>query len=229
MDADPQDLQRNAPKRCGAGQRRGKAKPGPACPGDDRAARELFSGRRRPDPEMVLGERHCAVFERFDRALAVEPGWSDETVDTPADHAFDEGSSIGDPMRRMVAGKTEELAFARCRIARPNPFAETMMLRFVAMKIAVEEDFQPFVRPSAEARREGRAGNDRRIAPMIGHDEQRQPRSDVSAEEVAQAIDFALESRRDVMDRRQEEAIARHSSECGAATTAAPVDEQSFT
>ena len=79
------------------------------------------------------------------------------------------------------------------------------MTRIVAVKIAVQEHFHAFIRPGAQASRKRRAGNDRAIAPMVGHDKHRHPVTDVRPKQVGQTIDLALEPRRDIVDRREDE------------------------
>jgi hypothetical protein len=52
----------------------------------------------------------------------------------------------------------------------------------------------------AKARREWRAGNDRRIAPMVRHDEHRQSFANVGAKKVNQTVHLAFKTWRNVMN-----------------------------
>src|SRR5438128_1621863 len=57
----------------------------------------------------------------------------------------------------------------------------------------------------AEPRRKCRPGHDRRIPPMVRHDEHRDPLADGGMEHLAKAIDLAFEAGRDVVDRGEQQ------------------------
>jgi hypothetical protein len=48
---------------------------------------------------MVFGDCDAALGEGGERAFAIEPRRSDESVDTPADYVFDKRSALGDSRR----------------------------------------------------------------------------------------------------------------------------------
>jgi hypothetical protein len=57
----------------------------------------------------------------------------------------------------------------------------------------MDEHFGTSVRPFAQPRSEGRSGSDRRFAPVIGHDQQRQPvRRRMPPEVIAKPVDRAF-------------------------------------
>jgi hypothetical protein len=64
----------------------------------------------------------------------------------------------------------------------------------------VKEDFNSSIRPAAQTCREGRTGHDRSIAPMVWDDQHRDPIADERCKQIDEAIDLALEARRDIMN-----------------------------
>ncbi len=85
----------------------------------------------------------------------------------------------------------------------PNAIGRAGMARLVT----VEKPWRKIrtrLRPSPQPRREGRAGHDRRVAPMVRHHQQRDPVADVTPQQIAEPVHLALKARRDVVDRRQQ-------------------------
>ena len=74
------------------------------------------------------------------------------------------------------------------------------MLRFVAMGKAVKEHLDALLGPSSKTPRERRAGDNRRVAPMVRDHEHGEPRADMRRKQVEQPIDLAFEAGRDVVD-----------------------------
>src|SRR4051812_23841219 len=71
------------------------------------------------------------------------------------------------------------------------------------MIVAVEEYLGSALRPPSELRRERTAGDDRRVSPMIGHDQHRHAIADVGTQGLDQRLDLALEPGRDIVDRSE--------------------------
>ena len=72
----------------------------------------------------------------------------------------------------------------------------------------MQEDFETGLRPSAQTRREGRAGHDRRVAPMVRHHQQRDPVAHMKAQQVGQPVHLVFKARRDVVDGREQKAVS---------------------
>ncbi len=117
---------------------------------------------------------------------------------------FDQRPAALDAGPRFGLGQAEELALAGGQPVGAHPVGRPGVAHAVAMVIAVEEDLEARVRPVPEPARETRTGADRGVAPMVRHDQQRDPLPDVGRHQVEQPIDLVLEPRRDVMDRGQE-------------------------
>ena len=154
---------------------------------------------------MVFRDGYVAFSERRERALTVEPGGRDKAVDGAADDVLEQQPAFDDSRARLVAREAQEFAFARRHEPRANPVGAPHVPSLIPMEEAVKEDFRPGFGPAAQARGEGRAGNNWRIAPMVRNDEHRHAIADMRAEHVEQPVDLAFEARRYVVDRRKQE------------------------
>ena len=150
---------------------------------------------------MILGNRDFALGKRSARALAIKPCRGNETVDAPADHIFDQRSSLSYAAGRIFKREAEELAFSCSHQPCPEAVGLPLVSGLVAVKIAVEEDFNSGIGPGAKPRRERRTRDDRGGAPMVGHDQHREAIADERCKQIDELIDLALETRRDIMDR----------------------------
>ena len=151
---------------------------------------------------MILGKRESGIGERRPRAIGIEPGGGDEARRRAPGDILDQCLATPHPPQRLGMGQAQEFAFAGGHVLRLEPGGGAGVPTVVAMRPAVDEHLDPLVRPAAQPPREG--GGDRRAAPVIGHDQHRQPPPDVRREMVEQAVDLALEAGRDVVDRGEQ-------------------------
>ena len=79
----------------------------------------------------------------------------------------------------------------------------------VTVEMAVEENLDPALCPTAQSRGEWRTGNDRRVAPMVGDDQHRQSLADVRCEQAQKRVDLAFEARRHVVNRSEHKRLTR--------------------
>lgn len=179
MDADAEHVEGRVAESGRGRDRRCETKRRPARPGDDRPASEPRAACRRPDAEMILGDRDPGVFQCRERAIAVQPGRRDEAIDRPSDDIFQQRPASSDAPGCILARETEELALACGQEASSQAIAGSRMRRLVAMEIAVQENFRAPVRPPAQARCKGRARDDRRVPPVVRHHEHRHPAPDI--------------------------------------------------
>jgi len=159
---------------------------------------------------VVFGDRNPAIAKRLDGTFAVEPGRRDEAVDAPADDVFKQCTPFDDAGGSIFARQAEEFAFSRGHIFCAKSVRCGAMPRLVAMEIAVQENFRSRLGPAAKPFGEGGSGNDRSVAPMVGNDEHRHAVADVRPKEVEQPVDLTFEARRDVVDRRKQEAFGAY-------------------
>ena len=150
---------------------------------------------------MIFGNLDSTFGKGGAGPIAIEPGRSDETIDAPSDHIFEQRSTFGYPAGRILKRETQEFAFSGSHEAGAEAVGLLVVPRLIAMEIAVEEDFDSCIRPVAQARSERRTGNDRSAAPMIGNDQHREPISDERRKQIDELIDLALEARRNIVDR----------------------------
>src|SRR5690242_18080720 len=81
------------------------------------------------------------------------------------------------------------------------------MLSLVAVSEAVQQHLDALIGPAAQPSGERRARNDRRIPPVIGNHQHRQALADMWPEQIDQAVDLAFEARRNVVNRREQQAL----------------------
>ena len=143
----------------------------------------------------------------FARSLAVKPGGGDKAVDRAAYHVFDEVPPSSDPGLGFAPREAQKLALARSHEARLHPVAGAGILSLVAMGEAMEEHLDPLLRPAPQPRGESRARNDRSIAPMVRNDQHGEALANVRREQVHQSVDLAIEARRNVVNRREQQAL----------------------
>jgi len=155
---------------------------------------------------MIFCNRDRASAKGLDRAGTIEPSWGDKSIDPATDHVFDQASAADDPLHRVLATKPKKFALARGHEPGAKSLAGPKMVAVVAMGEAVQEHLDALVRPGSQAAGERRPRNDRRFAPMIGHDEHGERGSDMREQEVEQPIDVAFEPWRYIMNRCQQEA-----------------------
>jgi len=167
-----------------------------------------LASRWRPYSEVVLGDGNRTVAQRFHCAWPVQPRRSNEAGDRASGDVLEQASALTDPGGRGGSIKPKELAFARGHEARPQTIAGAGVSDLVAVEESMEEDFESNFRPPPQARGEGRAGSDRRIAPMVRHHQHRDAIADVTAQQIGEPVRFALEAWRDVVDRRQQKAVS---------------------
>ena len=141
--------------------------------------------------------------ERFASAVPVKPGRGDEAVDRPADDLFEKLLPFGDASGGLSARQAQELAFARGHELGAYPVCGAGMLGFVPMGEPMKEYLDALIGPAAQARGEGRAGDDRGIAPVVRNDQHRQALTDMWPQQIDQPVDLAFEARRHVVDRRK--------------------------
>ena len=79
MDSDTKHVEWDVAQCRSRRQRGGETQPCSTCPGNHGTASQLFSGCRRPDPEMIFGNRQCELAERLVRSIAVQPGRRDKS------------------------------------------------------------------------------------------------------------------------------------------------------
>jgi hypothetical protein len=144
---------------------------------------------------MVLGQRDSRVSQGLSRAISVKPCRRDEPVYPASDHILDQDSAGRDPLSRLIPRKTQELAFPRGHETSPEPVGARFVASLVAMMKAVEEHLDAGVGPVSKPRREGRTGDNWRIAPMVWNDQHRQTETDMFAEHIDKLIDFGFEAR----------------------------------
>lgn len=181
---------------------------------------------------MVLSDSDAAITQRLDRAVAVEPCWRNESGNRTADNILQQSAPAFDPGPGFVSIQAEELPFTGGHPMRLQAISGSVVSRRIPMEVSVEEDFQPGFGPFAEPGREWAPGDDRRVAPMVGHDEQGDSTADVRRERVDELQDLALETRPDVMNRRKDYTLC-HRPAFGRARLVPPAipdgSEQSFT
>ena len=96
MHADPQHRHRRALQQCCSGERGHEAHPGAARPGDHRAPCKLRTRRRRPDPQVIFGNRDARLGKRLARSRPIQPCRGDEAGDRLAGDVLDDALSVGD-------------------------------------------------------------------------------------------------------------------------------------
>jgi len=174
---------------------------------------------------MIFGNRDSTFGEGGPGAFAIEPCRGDETVDAPADHIFEQRSSFRNPAGRILEREAKEFAFSCGHEPGAKPVGLAVMSRLIAVEIAVQEDFDPTIRPGAQTRRERRPGDDRSAAPMVGNNQHREPISNERRKQTYEAIDLAFEARRHIMDRCEEKVLtaSRHSRASAPSVSLLPV------
>ena len=103
---------------------------------------------------MIFCNRDSTGGKRGAGAFAIEPCRGDETVDSPADHIFEQRPSFRDSAGRVFEREAKELAFSGSHEPGAKAVGFSTMSRLIAVEIAVKEDFASGVRPSAQTRRE---------------------------------------------------------------------------
>lgn len=150
---------------------------------------------------MILGNLDPTFGQGRAGAITIEPCRGNETIDAPADHVFEQRSTLGYPARRIPEREAQEFAFSSGHQPSAEAVGLLLMSGLIAMEIAVEEDLDSRIRPGAEACREGRTRDDRSVSPMVGNDQHREPITDEGCKEIDEMIDLAFEAGRDIMDR----------------------------
>lgn len=136
----------------------------------------------------------------------VEPRRGNEARDRLTDDILDEGASVSDPLARLRPRQAQEFAFPGGQEPRPKT-VETAMFLLIAMIVAVKEYFDAAVGPAAQPGSEWRTGANLAGPPMIGYDQHGQSGADEGLDLAHQPVDLRLETRRDVVDRCEEEAL----------------------
>lgn len=210
MNSDPKHLDRRMTKHCSGGYRRGQAPAAPAGPSDNRARGERLAARRRPYPPMIFREWSADVPQRLEGSLAVKPGGRDEPGDGCSRDVLDQRTAGADQLRRPSAREAEKFAFAGGHESGTQPIRGAGVLGGVAMKIAVDEHLDAGLGPAAQTRCKRGAGDNRRVSPVVRDDEHCQALADMGPKKLEEAVDLAFETRRDIVDRREQKALAVH-------------------
>ena len=158
---------------------------------------------------MIFRDRHGRFGQSLERAAAVEPGGSDEAVERPPDHVFDQRASFADAVGGVTARQTKKFAFPGGHQACLQPTGGAPMTCVVAVEVAVQEHLDATVSPAAQPRGEGGARDDRRVTPMVRHNQHCEPLADMRLNKRQQLVDLAFETRRYIVDGGQQQAAAR--------------------
>jgi len=155
---------------------------------------------------VIFRQINLRFAKRLERSVTVKPCGGYETVDPPADHILEQSPPLGNPLASFLLSQAKELSLASRHAAGAQPIHCTFVPSFVAVEKAVQEDFNSTVCPAAKAGREWRTRNYRRLMPVVGHDQHRDPISHGSFKPLDKRIDLCLEAGRNVMNGREQEA-----------------------
>src|SRR6476659_10306138 len=108
---------------------------------------------------MIFGDGDRLIVERFESSLSVQPGGSDEAVDRPPSHIFDERASAADSSQGFGFRETEEFALRGRHEGRTKAVGGSFVPAVIAMEKAVEEHLDAFIGPAAQPRGKARAGD----------------------------------------------------------------------
>lgn len=195
MNPDAKNIQGNVPKGGRSSERGKQTPPGAARPGYYRSARELFPSRGRPHAHVVFSQRNACLAQRIESTRTIEPGGRDEAIDLLADYVFDQIAPGLQAIRCLFAGKAKKLALASSHETRAKPIARTRMSAVITVVETVQKHLNPVRSPIAKAACERRPWDDRRIPPMIGHDEHGHSRADMNLKAINKPIHFSFEAR----------------------------------
>jgi hypothetical protein len=153
---------------------------------------------------MVLCNRHLSLSKSRDCSRTVKPCGSYEPGDRPAGDIFEQAPSIGDPRGGLANRQAQKLAFTGRHDARSQSISCTTVSALVAMVEPVQENLEALVGPRAQAASERRTGHDRRLAPVVRDGEQGDAIAYVGSQQIKQLLHLALEARRDVVNRGEQ-------------------------
>ncbi len=198
-DPDGRHVRQDAPGEGGKGQRRGGARRRPARPCDHRSSCKNPVARTIPDSPVILGDGQSGPAQGSTGTCAIKPGRRNETGCRTADHVFHQRLAVTHAGKRRGFVQSQEFAFSGSHMAGLEP-GRPLMNGPVLVKPAMDEHFDPGIRPFPEPRLKRPVFGQGMQSPMVRHHEHGKARpAEMPLQPFRQLQDSGLRARPDVV------------------------------